>query len=129
MLAMDSEWAELRHPWQRLEWSRIYWQRQSGGAETARAAAESLGLQENTYSAYERSPGDGRKHTPLSHQRAVEFARKFKVSWVWLLTGDETPFSRTPAQQRAMLLLSKVTEDEQEEAVDVMETILRRRAG
>lgn len=127
--AMDAEWAKLREPWERVKWARLYWQRQTGAAETARAAAESLGINENTYSAYERPPGEGKKHTPLDHQRAIQFGRKFKVSWVWMLSGEETPFARTPAQVRAMELLSAVPEDAQEEAVDVMETIIKRRVG
>ena len=127
--AMDSEWSELKQPWERLRWARLYWQRQSGSATTARAAAESLGMNENTYSAYERPPGDGKKHTPLDHTRAAQFGRKFKVNWVWMLSGDETPFGRSAAQARAMELLATAPEDVQEEAVEIMETIIRRRAG
>ena len=126
----DGSWATLKEPWQRLQWARRYWQTQSGGATTARAAAESLGIAENTYSAYERS--DERpesKHIPLTHQRAIEFGNKFKINWVWILTGDETPFTRTPAQQRAIELLASIPADTQEEAVDIMETVIRRRAG
>lgn len=126
---MDAEWSKLKKPYERLQWARVYWQRQLGGAETARAAAESLGMNENTYSAYERPKGDGKKHTPLDHQRAAQFGKKFKVSWVWLLTGEETPFARSPAQTRAMEILSGAPEDVQEEAVDIMETIVRRRSA
>lgn len=125
----ETEWSRLREPWERLKWARRYWQRQSGAASTASAAAESLGLQENTYSAYERSP-DSSKHTTLDHQRAIEFGRKFKVSWVWLLSGEETPFARTPAQTRAVELMATVSEGDQEEVVDIIEAALkRRRAG
>lgn len=126
---MDSEWSELKQPWERLRWARLFWQRQTGSATTARAAAESLGMNENTYSAYEREPGEGKKNIPLDHTRAAQFGRKFKVNWVWLLSGDETPFGRTAAQTRAMELLAAAPENIQEEAVEIMETIIRRRAG
>lgn len=124
---MDAGWSKLREPWQRVAWARLHWQRQIGSAETKRAAAESLGMNENTYSAYERDPSDGKKAIPLDHQRAIEFGRKFKANWVWLLTGEETPFGRTHAQSRAVELLAQAPEDLQEEAVEIMETVLRRR--
>lgn len=124
----DTSWATLREPWQRLRWARMHWQRQSGAVGTMAAAAESLGMQENTYSAYERAP-DSSKHTVLDHQRAVQFGRKFKVNWVWILTGEDTPFSRTPAQQRAAELLAKVSEDEQADLVAMIEAVVQRRAA
>lgn len=124
----DTSWSTLREPWERLRWARIHWQRQNGSAETLRAAAESLGVQENTYSAYERAP-ESSKHTALDHHRAIQFGRKFKINWVWILTGEDTPFTRTPAEQRAAQLLADASEDEQEMAVDVMAAALRRRAS
>lgn len=123
----DSTWLELEHPWERVKWARTYWQRKTGSATTARAAAESLHMGENTYTAYERSP-DSSKHTPLDHQRAVEFGRKFKVNWVWMLTGRETPFERTAAQSRAIELMAQVDEDEQERVVDIVAAALKKRA-
>ena len=118
----------LREPWERLKWARRYWQRKTNGATTAKAAAESLSMQENTYSAYERRP-DSSKHTPLDHQRAVQFGRKFKINWVWILTGEETPFARTPEQTRAVELMSRATEDAQRHALELIEVALRRSAG
>ncbi len=123
----DAEWSRLREPWERLRWARRHWQSKSGGATTKAAAAESLGMQENTYSAYEREPGSS-KHTDLDHQRAIQFADKFKVNWVWLLTGQESPFTRTPAQQRALDLMAGEDESDQERAVDIIAAALKRRA-
>lgn len=125
----DQFWANIREPWQRLRWARLHWQARSGAATTMRAAAESLGMQENTYTAYERDPASGSKHTPLDHQRAMQFGRKFKINWVWILTGEDTPFDRTPAQARAVELLAAAPEDTQDEVVDMIEAVLRRRAG
>lgn len=124
----ETEWSSLREPWQRLQWARRYWQAKTGAVATARGAAESLGMQENTYAAYERSP-DSSKHTPLDHQRAIQFGDKFKINWVWILTAEETPFSRTPAQQRAVDLLAAASEETQEEVVDMIEAVIKRRTA
>lgn len=121
-------WSNLSEPWERVRWARLYWQRKAGSAETMKAAAESLGMQENTYSAYEREPGTS-KHTALDHQRAIQFGDKFKVNWVWILTGKETPFAMTPAQERAVQLLAQQNEEDQQHAVEVMAAVLSRRAS
>lgn len=125
----EQDWSSLKHPWQRLRWARLHWQGKSDGATTMRAAAESMGMQENTYSAYERDPDSASKATELGHQMAMKFGRKFKVNWVWILTGEETPFSRTPAQERMLQLLAETPEDTQDEVVDMMEAVVRRRVG
>lgn len=124
----DSSWIGLNEAWQRVRWARLHWQRKIGSATTARAAAESLHLSENTYTAYERDPGEGKKSTPLTHQRAIEFGRKFKVNWAWLLTGEESPFERTDAQIRAMGLMALVDEEEQQRVADIVAAAIRQRA-
>lgn len=124
----EVDWSGLREPWERLRWARMHWQTEAGGATTAGSAADSLGMQQNTYTAYERSP-EGSKHTPLDHQRAMQFGRKFKVNWVWILTGEETPFNRTSAQVRALELLAGAPEETQEEVVDMLEAVLKRRSA
>lgn len=90
----DESWIGLE-PWERVTWARLHWQGKGGGAATRRAAAESLGMKENTYSAYERPPGSS-KHTDLDHQRASTFAKKFGVDWKWLLTGEGEPIQVKP---------------------------------
>ena len=124
----ETRWTQLKDPWTRLRWARLRWQNNAGGAATAKAAADSLNMQENTYSAYERPPGSS-KHTDLDHQRAVQFARKFQTNWVWLLTGDETPFGRTEAQDRALKAMADAPADEQERIANAVEALARRAAG
>lgn len=114
----DSGWEACRTAWERLKWARL---RQF---ETAKAAADSLRMKEDTYSAYERPPGDGVKHTRLNDQRAIEFGAKFKTNWVWLLTGDDTPFARTPAQERTLRLMAQAEAADQEMAARMVETLL-----
>jgi hypothetical protein len=126
----ETEWSDLRESWDRLKWARKHWQNAIGGATSAKAAADSLGLKENTYSAYERAPGNGdKKHTPLTHQRAIEFGQKFRINWVWILTGQETPFQRTPPQVRAVELMAAAPLEDQERVVDLIEVALRVRGS
>lgn len=118
----DSSWVGLREPHERLRWAR-----KRAGFETMRAAAEALGFEnENTYSAYEREPGAS-KHTPLDHQRAIQFARKFKVPWEWLLVGEGSPFQErlTPAQERALAAMRGASEEDQERAAAAIEGFLK----
>lgn len=118
---MDTEWSDVYEPHERLRWAR-----KRAGYETAKAAAESLGMKKDTYSAYEREPGKS-KVTGLDHQRAIQFGRKFKVSWEWLLLGTGTPFSgvQTEAQGRVLTAMADASEDEQERVAAAVEALLR----
>jgi hypothetical protein len=119
---MSDEWRDLKEGWQRLVWAR----RQSK-FETAQDAAVSLGMQPGTYRAYEREPGRS-KATPLTHQTAIRFGRKFKVNWVWLLTGDGEPFGDAPQEsrlERALFAAMEAPAPQQELIADVIERLLR----
>lgn len=93
----DPRLENVREPHERLRWARMRWQEVRGIKPDAGAAAESLGLKPHTYRAYERPPGSG-KHTALSHQRAIQFGRKFGVNWEWLMTGQGQPDDLAAAQ-------------------------------
>ncbi len=122
------DWLTLREPHERLRWARLRWQTKKGAATTMKAAADSLGMKENTYSAYERDPGSS-KHTPLNDQAAIKFGKKFKVNWSWLITGAGSPFEMSPAQQRINSILALWDDDEQQVIVDMVEAMQRRKAG
>jgi transcriptional regulator with XRE-family HTH domain len=121
---MDDRWRNCEGSWDRLKWARM--QR----FDTARDAAESLGMKEGTYSAYERRP-DSSKHIALNHQAAAKFAKKFKVSWIWLLTGEGTPETDqlTPAQERIIAATSGKPAEEQERIAAAIEALLRTGTG
>ena len=123
----DLTWVELREPWQRLRWARA-----RSKFETARAAAESMGMNEATYSAYERRP-DSSKSIPLSHQKAIQFARKFKVRWEWLLTGEGSPHSEEPDPNapvtRIIRSLGEVPLESQSDVADAVEAMVRAAKG
>ena len=118
--AKDERWRDCEGTWDRLRWSRIQM------FETAKDAADSIGMKEGTYTAYERRPTSS-KHTAMSHQAAGMFARKFKVNWVWLLKGEGSPFDSelTPAQLRIVAAMSKATEAEQERAANIIEAMFK----
>lgn len=120
----DTAWTGLAEAHERLKWARL-----NAGFPTARSAAESLGMLENTYSAYERAP-DKSKATPLDHQSAMRFGKKFKVSWTWLLVREGTPFSKpmTEPQRRVLEQMAGAAEADQQRAAEVVETMLRKSA-
>lgn len=118
---------DLNEPHERLRWARIRWQEARGISSDAGAAAESMGLNKHTYRAYERSP-DASKHIPLDHQRAIQFGRKFGVSWIWLLTGEGSPEEvdqLTPNERRIIDALREAPEARQAAAADAIVQLLK----
>lgn len=81
----EPPWDHLTEAWERLAWARE--RKFASRAEAARA----LGMKEGTYRAYER-PSDASKATALDYEAAQKFARRFGVSWPWLLNGVGKPF-------------------------------------
>lgn len=125
---MDDRWTAAQEPHDRLRWARIQWQEARGIKPDAKAAAESLGMQPHTYRAYERRP-DASKHTRLDDQRAIQFARKFGVNWIWLLTGEgtpETPDDALSPRERQMIdALREAPEARQAAAADAIIQLLK----
>lgn len=74
---------------------RLAWARQTAGFETARDAAEALGIPEPTYMGHENG-SRGFKG------RAEDYARRFKVNLEWLLTGRGKPKKGQPATASAV---------------------------
>lgn len=124
---MDTDrWQELRDAHERLRWARLRWQEQNNAVgTTAKAAAESMGMKEGTYRAYEREPGSS-KSTPLDHQKAIQFGRKFKVSWRWLLLGTGTPSDEAigAEQERVLEAMAQLDPDRQRMIAEMVEGML-----
>ena len=125
---MDDRWTTALEPHDRLRWARIHWQEAKGIKPDAGAAAESLGVKAHTYRAYERRP-DSSKHTRLDDQRAIQFARKFGVNWIWLLTGEGRPDapddSLSPTERRVIDALREAPEDRQTAVADAITQLLK----
>jgi len=124
---MDTpEWTDLREPFERLRWARISWQLKKGIKPDAGAAGESMGIKPNTYRAYERAP-DASKHIALDHQHAIQFGRKFGVSWQWLLTGEGEPdeLNLTEAERRLISVMRDAPEGRVDAVLATMEALLK----
>lgn len=110
---MDERIPHLAHQWERIRWARLH------RTEFTRAkdAAESLNIKPGTYRTYEYPLGEGGREPPLSELQRI--ARKFKVSWVWLATGeghpDRDPFT-DERLQRAAEKVGELDPDKQEDA-------------
>jgi len=74
---------------------RLIWARKEAGYETAREAADALGIKEPTYMGHE----NGFRGFKSS---AETYARKFKVNLEWLLTGRGNPRKGVPGTVRAV---------------------------
>lgn len=124
-----AKWTTTSETHERLRWARMYWQiRARGGPGTAAEAAQSMGMKDGTYRAYERAPGSSKTIT-MDHQQAIFFARKFNVDWTWLLTGDGTPFDGqlTDEQARVVEVMGQVTADEQKALAAMVEAFIQQR--
>lgn len=81
---MDDRWTRAGEFWERLRWARS-----QTNFERAKDAADSLNIKPGTYRTYERSAADSGRIPPLTEIQRI--ARKFKVSWSWLASGDGSP--------------------------------------
>jgi hypothetical protein len=125
-MTMDQIDSDLSEPWQRLRWARHQWQTRIGITPSAQAAAESLGMNPHTYRTYE-GPPDRSRFANLSHQRAIQFGRKYGVSWRWLLTGEGSPkdVDMTEVQARVMSAMLSATVEKQHAVADIVERMLK----
>lgn len=121
-------WPEHRDRWDRIRYARM-----AAGFERAKDAADSLGIKPGTYRTYERGPEDGGREPPLTEIQRM--ARKFKVSWIWLATGDGEPQNDILTDERAAAIAKKrrqVDPDKQDDAFNAVMGVLEafaRKAG
>lgn len=122
---METTWANQTNYWERVRWARLQWQERTGVDSTARAAAAALSMDENTYTTYERPPRS--KKEALSIERARQFAQKFRVNWVWLATGDGTPFDEDVSSLSSRTIeVAKMLDEASPETVEAVKILLRR---
>lgn len=116
----------LSEPHERLRWARVRWQLQKGIKPEMGAAADSLGMKQHTYRAYEREPGSS-KFTPLDHNRAVQFGKKFGVNWQWLLSGIGSPDDEalSPTEWRVIRAMREAPESRQAAVAEVIEKLFK----
>lgn len=82
---MAESWRNLREVQERIRWARMH------RTEFKRPtdAAKSLNERPGTYRNWEHRKADGGRAPNLTTLQKI--ARKFGVSWVWLLTGQGHP--------------------------------------
>jgi hypothetical protein len=111
---MDA-WKSQREQWERLRWARL----NRTPFERAKDAADSLGIKQGTYRTYEHAPGtDGGRLPPLTELQRI--CRKFKVSWVWVATGEGTPDTGVVTDERLATIgerLGQVPDEKQDDAI------------
>lgn len=93
---MDESWRELRELPERLRWARLH----RTNFERPVDAARSLGIKPGTYRTYEQTKADGGRAPGLVVLQGI--ARKFGVSWSWVLTGQGSPDETAPSELRAV---------------------------
>lgn len=88
---MNSSWEDCREFWQRLRWTRLYYAHKQGDAIFRPTdAAVTLGEKPGTYRTWEEPKENGGRIPEMS--RIQNIAAKFGVSWVWLLSGQGSPY-------------------------------------
>lgn len=85
--------------------------RRRAGYKTARLAAEALGLKYSTYAGHENGS------VPIPRDRAIHYAKRFKVTVDWLLTGKDGPPLRVEKPATTLPLLGDVQAGAWKEAV------------
>lgn len=123
---MDTGWSDLHTYWDRVRWARRQWAERTGNEDTGKAAAAAMRprMEENTYTTYERPPRSNK--TTLDVDRARQFARLFKVSWVWLSTGEGEPFATemSPEARSLAAEVDRFPEDQRKAKVQAIKALL-----
>ena len=102
------------------------------GYDKAKAAAESLNIKPGTYRTYEYDPDVNGREPSLTELQRI--CRKFKVSWIWVATGDGDPDHGVidPRAEEAATKAKAIPQDKQGDAWDAVMGVLdsyAKRAG
>lgn len=123
----DDRWKRTDGTWDRLRWARM-----AAGYERAKDLADSIGMKEGTYRAYEREPGRSSKTTELDPQHAIAWGRKLKVRWEWLLTGEGTPWEPSlysmdlsPGRAKLKKAVDQVPDEKATAIAEAIEALLK----
>lgn len=103
---------------------RLIEARTKAGFETATLAAEALGVPYQTYATHENGNGG------LPAKPAIKYAKKFKVSLDWLLTGKGR--GPSPESQKAWEIYQMICELQDEADLDYVKQAVefaRRKSG
>ena len=111
------DWRLLVGAWDRLRWARL-----RAGFERAKDAADSLGIKPGTYRTYEYDPTQNGREPPLTELQRI--CRKFKVSWVWVASGQGDPDAGVVQDERLQAVSDKFGQVDPEKQDDAMNAVL-----
>jgi transcriptional regulator with XRE-family HTH domain len=128
---MDESWRQLadeKEPQPRIRWARLH----CTNFERPTDAAKSLNIRPGTYRTYEHLKADGGRRPELTELQRI--AKKFDVSWTWLLTGDGRPDDKSisPLVAKIAAKLDAIPEEKREDAEAAIDGLLdayARKAG
>jgi hypothetical protein len=120
---MDQSWRDLNEPNERLSWARM----KLTAFQRPTDAAKSLNIKPGTYRTYELPKSQGGRWPGNSEVQRI--AKKFGVSWLWLLTGQGDPADAAVPELQVYVeqlaeRVSRITEDKREDAFDAAKAVL-----
>lgn len=106
---------------------RLAWARVRAGYKRPTDAARAVDEKPGTYRTWERSRAEDGRIPEI--ERLQKVARKFKVSWAWLLGGTGQPDDRLPNDIQVIAeklagQLQEVPEDKRDDALGAVEGVL-----
>lgn len=110
-------WGQFGNQWERLRWARL-----RAGYERGKDAAVSLNIKPGTYRTYEVGKADGGRAPTLSELQRM--ARKFKVSWVWVATGQGAPDEGVVTNERAAQAAERAEEIPEDKRDDAWSAVM-----
>lgn len=111
------DWRLLIGRWERLRWARL-----RAGFERSKDAADSLGIKPGTYRTYEYAEGEGGREPPLTELQRI--CRKYKVSWIWVASGEGEPDAGVLPDERLTVVGDKLGQVPAEKQEDAMSAVL-----
>lgn len=107
----DHSWQELTDLPERIRWARMKWAaRQGDSFSRPTDAARSLGVKPGTYRTWEIPKDQGGREP--SRSEVSKLAEKFRVSWLWLSTGQGSPYFDPSLEAQLNIFQRKAAEIE-----------------
>lgn len=131
---VDSSWKNCREFWERLRWARLHYAKKKGDTIFRPTdAASTLNVKPGTYRTWEQpKESDGRVPDMSTIQ---QIAAKFGVSWVWLLSGQGSPYYDHKMEEQFNAFqrrLPDIPEEKRDDALEAARAVFEsfaRRAG
>ena len=110
----ETPWQDLRSVHERIRWARL----NRTHFERPTDAAISLGIKPVTYRTWEIPKDQGGREPPISEIQRL--AAKYRVSWVWLVSGEGSPYYDAAMEAHYNAFIRKAAEVEPEKRDDAM---------